>query len=197
MSEVVIVDSGGANVASLQCAFARLGARARVTTDASAITDAERVVLPGVGAAPHAMERLRRWGLVDVLLRLNQPVLGICLGLQLLYGGSEEGETECLGVLPGFVRRMLPSSGRPVPHMGWNQIRSNRRDPLLEGIQDQAYLYFVHTYAAPVRAETVAETEYGERITAVARSANYCGTQFHPERSGQAGAQVLANFLRL
>lgn len=197
MNEVVIVASGGANITSLQCAFARLGAVTKVTADATAITSAERVVLPGVGAAPQAMERLRARGLLDVLRRLNQPVLGICLGMQLLYTESEEGHTECLGVVTGTVRRMLPASGHPVPHMGWNQVRASRQEPLLEGLHDRAYFYFVHAYAAPVQPETMAETDYGEPITAVVRRANYCGTQFHPERSGKAGARVLANFLRL
>lgn len=197
MTEVVIVDSGGANVTSLQCAFARLGARAKVTADAAAIAQAERVVLPGVGAAPPAMQRLHSWGLVELLRHLTQPVLGICLGMQLLYTDSEEGPTPCLGVLPGTVRRLLPASGLPVPHMGWNQVQCNREDPLMEGLTDQAYLYFVHGFAAPVRAETIAETDYGQPIAAVVRRENYCGTQFHPERSGKAGARVLANFLKL
>lgn len=197
MTKVVIVDSGGANITSLQCAFARLGARSRVTSDPSTIANAERVVLPGVGAARHAMERLEAWGLVDVLRRLTQPVLGICLGMQLFFTQSEEGDTQCLGIVQGTVSRLLPASGRPVPHMGWNQVRHRREDPLMEGIRDHSYFYFVHAYAAPIQCETIAETEHGQPISAVVRSLNYRGTQFHPERSGRAGARVLANFLRL
>lgn len=194
---VVIADTGGANVASLRFAFERLGALTQVTADGAMIASAERVVLPGVGAAGHAMERLRAAGLTNVLKTLTQPVLGICLGMQLLYQDSEEGRTKCLGVLPGSVRRIHGAPGRPVPHMGWNQLRPSCEDPLLEGITDQDYAYFVHTYAVPVNDETLAETRYGDRLSAVVRKRNFCGAQFHPERSGKTGARLLENFLRL
>jgi imidazole glycerol-phosphate synthase subunit HisH len=194
---VVIADTGGANVASLRFAFERLGALTQVTADGSMIASAERVVLPGVGAAGHAMERLRAAGLINVLKTLTQPVLGICLGMQLLYQDSEEGRTKCLGVLPGSVRRIHGAPGRPVPHMGWNQLRPSCEDALLEGITDQDYAYFVHTYAVPVNDETLAETRYGDRLSAVVRKRNFCGAQFHPERSGKTGARLLENFLRL
>jgi len=195
--EVVIADTGGANVASLQFAFERLGVLALVTSDGAAIASAERVVLPGVGAAGHAMQRLRAAGLTNVLRTLTQPVLGICLGMQLLYQDSEEGRARCLGVLPGTVRRIHGAPGRPVPHMGWNQLQPRCEDPLLEGITDQDYAYFVHTYAVPVNGETLAETRYGNALSAVIRRNNFCGTQFHPERSGKTGARLLENFLRL
>ena len=194
---VVIADTGGANVASLRFAFERLGALTQVTADGAMIASAERVVLPGVGAAGHAMERLRAAGLINVLKTLTQPVLGICLGMQLLYQDSEEGRTKCLGVLPGSVRRIHGAPGRPVPHMGWNQLRPSCEDALLEGITDQDYAYFVHTYAVPVNDETLAETRYGDRLSAVVRKRNFCGAQFHPERSGKTGARLLENFLRL
>jgi glutamine amidotransferase len=194
---VVIADTGGANVASLRFAFERLGALTQVTADGAIIASAERVVLPGVGAAGHAMERLRAAGLINVLKTLTQPVLGICLGMQLLYQDSEEGRTKCLGVLPGNVRRIHGAPGRPVPHMGWNQLRPSCEDALLEGITDQDYAYFVHTYAVPVNDETLAETRYGDRLSAVVRKRNFCGAQFHPERSGKTGARLLENFLRL
>jgi len=194
---VVIADTGGANVASLRFAFERLGALTQVTADGAIIASAERVVLPGVGAAGHAMERLRAAGLINVLKTLTQPVLGICLGMQLLYQDSEEGRTKCLGVLPGSVRRIHGAPGRPVPHMGWNQLRPSCEDALLEGITDQDYAYFVHTYAVPVNDETLAETRYGDRLSAVVRKRNFCGAQFHPERSGKTGARLLENFLRL
>jgi imidazole glycerol-phosphate synthase subunit HisH len=194
---VVIADTGGANVASLRFAFERLGALTQVTADGAIIASAERVVLPGVGAAGHAMERLRAAGLINVLKTLTQPVLGICLGMQLLYQDSEEGRTKCLGVLPGSVRRIHGAPGRPVPHMGWNQLRPSCEDPLLDGITDQDYAYFVHTYAVRVNDETLAETRYGDRLSAVVRKKNFCGAQFHPERSGKTGARLLENFLRL
>jgi glutamine amidotransferase len=194
--ETVIVDSG-ANLASLRYAFERLGARTEVSSDGSTIASAERVVLPGVGAAGDAMGRLRAAGLTNVLRTLTQPVLGICLGMQLLFRRSEEGATQCLGVLPDTVRRLRALPGKPVPHMGWNQLEGRREDPLLEGIAERAYVYFVHTYAVSVSELTLASTDYGGPLSAVVRRGNFWGTQFHPERSGRTGARLLGNFLRL
>src|SRR6185312_6775415 len=147
--ESVIIDSGGANLASLEFAFERLGARAQVSADPQVIRSAARVVLPGVGSAKDAMRRLHSGALAALLPTLTQPVLGICLGMQLLFGASEEGHAQCLGILPGTVRRLLPAPGRPVPHMGWNQITPQREDPLLEGVARNEYVYFVHSFAVP------------------------------------------------
>lgn len=155
------------------------------------------MILPGVGSALDAMKRLRATGLAAVLPTLKQPVLGICLGMQLLFTSSEEGPTDCLGIIPDRVRRMTPEPGRPVPHMGWNQLIALRPDPLLEDISENDYVYFVHGYAAPVSGITLAATEYGALVSAVVRRENFWGTQFHPERSGATGARLLANFLRL
>jgi len=193
----VIIDSGGANLASLQFAFERLGERAHVSADATEIQAARRVILPGVGSAGDAMARLRKKSLDDLLPSLTQPVLGVCLGMQLLFERSEEGNTECLGIIPGTVRRLQPAAGRPVPHMGWNQLSPVRDDPLLDGISNQDYVYFVHGFAAPVSQMTLASTHYGEALSAVVRQRNFWGTQFHPERSANVGARVLANFLAL
>jgi glutamine amidotransferase len=195
--DTVIIDSGGANLASLQFAFERLGARTHVTTDAGEIASAARVVLPGVGAAPDAMQRLHHSGVAALLPGLKQPVLGICLGMQLLFAHSEEGSTDCLGILPETVRRLRPAPGLPVPHMGWNQLEQVRDDPLLEGIAANEYVYFVHSYAAPVSVITLATAAYGIPVSAVVRKGNFWGAQFHPERSAATGARVLANFLRL
>jgi len=195
--EAVIIDSGGANLASLQFALERLGARAIVSSDAREIAQAPRVVLPGVGSALDAMQRLRRSGLAALLPTLRQPVLGICLGMQLLFEQSAEGSTECLGLLPGTVRRLQAAPGRPVPHMGWNRLTDPRRDPLLEGIPPGEYFYFVHSYAVPASEVTLAGVQYGEAVSAVVRRGNFWGTQFHPERSASAGARLLGNFLRL
>jgi glutamine amidotransferase len=195
--EVVIIDSGGANLASLQFALERLGARTRLTREPREVAEASRVILPGVGSAGAAMQRLRAAGLSEGLSRLTQPVLGICLGMQLLYRDSAEGATTCLGLLPESVRRLESTPGRPVPHMGWNRIQPTRSDPLLEGVDPQDYVYFVHSYAAPISAATLASARYGVELAAVVRRANFYGTQFHPERSARAGARVLANFLRL
>jgi len=195
--DAVIIDSGGANLASLQFAFERLGARTHVSTDAQTIASAPRVVVPGVGAAADAMQRLRTSGVAALLPKLKQPVLGICLGMQLLFSHSEEGSTECLGILPGTVQRLKAVPGLPVPHMGWNQLAPVRADPLLEGISADQYVYFVHSYAASVAATTLATTEYGITVAAVVRKDNFWGAQFHPERSAAPGARLLANFLRL
>ncbi len=195
--DAVIIDSGGANLASLQFAFERLGARTEVSTDAHTIASAPRVILPGVGAAADAMQRLRNSGVAALLPRLTQPVLGICLGMQLLFSHSQEGATDCLGILPGTVQRLRPAPGLPVPHMGWNQLARVRDDPLLEGIGAEDYLYFVHGYAAPVSNTTIATTDYGIAVAAIVRKDNFWGAQFHPERSAAPGARLLANFLRL
>jgi imidazole glycerol-phosphate synthase subunit HisH len=195
--DTVIIDSGGANLASLQFALERLEANAIVSNHPQDIVNAPRVILPGVGSAQDAMTRLRATGLHEVLPTLQQPVLGICLGMQLLYARSEEGPTECLGVIPDTVRRLTAEPGRPVPHMGWNQLTALRGDPLLAEIAENDYVYFVHSYAARVSDITLAATDYGSQVSAVIRCGNFWGTQFHPERSGKTGARVLANFLRL
>jgi glutamine amidotransferase len=195
--DAVIIDSGGANLASLQFAFERLGAKTRVTADAAEIKSAPRVILPGVGSAANAMARLRSNHVAGLLPSLTQPVLGICLGMQLLFARSEEGETECLGILPDSVKRLQPIDGRPVPHMGWNQLAPVREDPLLDGIAANDYVYFVHSFAAPVSDVTLASADYGTTLSAIVRLGNFWGTQFHPERSAHVGARVLANFLKL
>jgi glutamine amidotransferase len=193
----VIIDSGGANLASLQFALERLDAPATVTTNPREVQNATRVILPGVGSAADAMKRLRNAGLAEVLPTLKQPVLGICLGMQLLFKHSEEGEVDCLGIISDTVRKLKPERGRPVPHMGWNNLISLRGDPLLENITDADYVYFVHSFAAPVSDVTLARTDYGAQVSAVVRHKNFWGTQFHPERSAATGARILANFLRL
>jgi glutamine amidotransferase len=195
--ETVIIDSGGANLASLQFAFERLGEQAHVTADPLRIRSAARVILPGVGSAGDAMARLRDKGLTELLPSLTQPVLGICLGMQLLFARSEENNTQCLGIVPATVRRLQPSPGRPVPHMGWNQLSPVREDPLLAGVSHQDYVYFVHSFAAPLSDVTLASTDYGEPLSAIVRHGNFWGTQFHPERSATVGARVLSNFLKL
>jgi len=192
---VAIVDGGGANIASLKFALARLGVAGELTVDPAVIRSASHVILPGVGAARSAMGRLRETGLDALIPGLTQPVLGICLGMQLLFEKSEEENTHCLGILPGTVLRFSPAAGRPVPHMGWNQVRRVRDSPLLADVADDSYFYFVHSYAAETGDMTVGATEYGWAFSAVVESGNFLATQFHPERSGPLGAQVLRNFL--
>ena len=196
MSSVAIIDSGGANITSLRVALGRLGADSLVTSDADTIRRATRVLLPGVGSAHDAMARLRISGLDRVIPTLKQPLLGICLGMQILFDSSEEGPARGLGVIPGTIDRIKSAPGLPVPHMGWNQLVQTKPDPLLDGIGSIDYVYFVHGFAARVGEHTVASVDYGGSLTAVARRGNFCGTQFHPERSGTVGARILSNFLK-
>jgi imidazole glycerol-phosphate synthase subunit HisH len=197
VTDVAIIDNGGANIASLRYALERLGADARLTADPLELRSAPRVILPGVGEAAEAMRRLNSLGLVEVIRGLRQPVLGICLGMQLLFETSEEGDTRCLGILAGRAERFADRDGYPVPHMGWNQLEFATPDPLLRGIARGDYVYFVHGYAVPVGPWTVATTDYGGSFSAVVRQENFVGTQFHPERSAATGARLLANFLEL
>jgi glutamine amidotransferase len=192
---VVIVASGGANIASLQFALERLGAASEVSADADRIRAASHVILPGVGAAADAMARLRAGGLDDLIPSLRQPVLGICLGMQLLHEASAEGETRCLGIIPGTASRFPEAPGRPVPHMGWNTLQTERGCALLSGIGAADYAYFVHSYALPVNEATVASCQYGFSFGACVAWRNFFGTQFHPERSAGVGARLLRNFL--
>jgi glutamine amidotransferase len=196
MSAIAIIDSGGANITSLRVALGRLGAESVVTSDPVAIRRATRVLLPGVGSAHDAMSRLRMSGLDQIIVTLKQPLLGICLGMQILFDRSEEGPANGLAVIPGTVGKLQSGPGRPVPHMGWNQVAVVKPDPLLDGVSALDYVYFVHSFALPLSAHTVATTDYGGAFTAVARRDNFCGTQFHPERSGVVGARILANFLK-
>lgn len=193
---VVLVDSGGANIGSVRYALERLGVQAAMSADAAVIRAADRVILPGVGAAGPAMARLGELALVDVLRSLSQPLLGICLGMQLLFDESEEGNVACLGLVPGRVRRMPESPGVRVPHMGWNRLQPTRPSSLLDGIGDGAQAYFVHSYAAPVTADCLARCGHGEYFAAVVQRGNVAGAQFHPERSAATGARLLENFLR-
>jgi len=192
---VAIIDGGGANIASLQFALARLGVTGQLTVDPNIIESASHVILPGVGAAVDSMTRLTTAGLVELIPNLRQPVLGICLGLQLLFTASEEDDATCLGVFPGKARLFESTPERAVPHMGWNQIQKTRNSDLLTGIPDGSHFYFVHSYAVEVTDDTLAVAEYGKSFTAIAERANFSATQFHPERSGQFGAQLLKNFL--
>jgi imidazole glycerol-phosphate synthase subunit HisH len=196
-SNVVIVASGGANIASLQFALDRLNVPSMVSGDPETIGAASHVILPGVGAAANAMARLRRDGLHDVIPKLRQPVLGICLGMQLLFESSDEGDTRCLGIIPGRATRFTEGQGRPVPHIGWNTLEIGRDSPLLVEMRDDDYAYFVHSYALPVTGATVASAQYGSSFSACVEWGNFFGAQFHPERSATVGARVLRNFLAI
>ena len=195
MGKVAIIDSGGANIASLLFAFDRLGTAATLTTNEDDIRAADRVVLPGVGAARDAMTRLSNAGLIDVVRSLTQPVLGICLGMQLLCDGSEEEDVECLGIIPGTAKKLTVAASNPVPNMGWCDTTITTRHPLLDGVDSGSYFYFLHSYALPIGDNTVATAVHVEGFSAIIAKDNFVAAQFHPERSSGAGAQLLRNFV--
>lgn len=192
---VALVDAGGANIGSVQYALQRLGVEALLTGDAEVIRSADRVILPGVSTAGVVMGRLRELDLVETLRTLQAPLLGVCVGMQLLYERSEEGDVECLGLLPGTVRKLSASTGIRVPHMGWNTLQRRRGGSLVEGIADGDHAYFVHSYAAAVDDDCLCSSEHGQRFAAVVQRGNVAGAQFHPERSGAVGARLLKNFI--
>jgi imidazole glycerol-phosphate synthase subunit HisH len=196
-TRLAIIDSGGANIASLMFAMERLDIPAVLTTDPAQLQAATHVMLPGVGAAADCMARLRKAGLIETIRELRQPLLGICVGMQLLFESSEEGDVSCIGLLPGRVRRFADRPQLPVPHMGWNQLEFSARSPLLEGIAPGDYVYFVHSYCAQVSELTLATAHYGEPFSALVQHGHVYGAQFHPERSAASGARLLQNFLRL
>lgn len=195
---LIIVDTGVANLSSVKFAFDRLGVSAIISDDADVISKATRIILPGVGAAPFAMKAINTKGLTPVLRSLTQPVMGICLGMQLIFESLEEGgtQTQGLGLVPGKISA-LDTKGQPSPHMGWNTLTKTNDDPLLEGITDNDYAYFVHSFAAPVSDITLASSEYGSKFSAIVRHKNVYGCQFHPERSSIVGAKILENFLKV
>lgn len=192
---VVLVDSGGANIGSVRYALQRLGVEAALTSDAAAIRAADKVILPGVGAAAPAMARLRATGLVKVLRSLTQPVLGVCLGMQLLCAHSDEGDVDGLGLIDAQVRGFDARSGLRVPHMGWNRVRAVQAHPLLAGEAGDGWAYFVHGYAVPPGTATLAICDYGAPFSAAIGRGNFMGVQYHPERSAGLGMAVLRNFL--
>lgn len=195
--DVVLVDAGGTNIGSVRYALQRLGVEARLTSDAAAIRAADKVILPGVGAAGPGMARLRELNLVELIRSLEQPVLGVCLGMQLLCEQSAEGNTACLGLIPATVGLIPDAPGLRVPHMGWNQLQPRAEHPLLRGIRADDWAYFVHSYAVPVGDYTLAESSHGVAFSAVVSSRNFHGMQFHPERSAAVGSRLLQNFIEL
>ncbi|MEQ1490330.1 MAG: imidazole glycerol phosphate synthase subunit HisH [Terricaulis sp.] len=193
---VAVIRLGVGNTASLLFALERLGVRADLTDDPARIAEAERVVLPGVGAAAFASRVMRERGLDTVLRAFSRPLLGICLGQQLLFEHSDEGDAEGLALLPGRVTPLPNSREYPSPHMGWSKLKDCASHPLLDGVRD-TYAYFVHSFACPIDERTIARAEHGRAFAAVSARGNVLGCQFHPERSGSMGARVLANFMAL
>lgn len=202
----VIVDTGCANLSSVKFAIERLGFSATITDDIEQIKAADKVIFPGVGSAKHAMANIIEKDLVETLQNLTQPVLGFCLGMQLMTQSSTEGinSTEgtediiidCLGMIPTKVKS-LDAQGNRLPHMGWNTLTTVNEHPVLKGINIDDYFYFVHSYAAPISEYTLASCEYGSKFSAIIGKDNFIGCQFHPERSGALGSKIIKNFLEL
>ena len=194
---ITIVNTGVSNIASVLNAFKRIGAPIQVSDDAETIQKSDHVILPGVGTALASIKNLKEKKLDLCIRELKQPVLGICLGMQIMYEHSDEGDVNCLGVFKGSIKRLSPTPPLPIPHMGWNQVQLKSKSKLLEKIPDGSHFYFVHSFRAPLGQEVVAISDYAEEIPAIIENQNWFGTQFHPERSGANGEQLLRNFLTL
>ena len=192
---IALIDYGAGNTRSVANALDRLGADWTLSADPAVLDQADKLILPGVGAAGSAMQALRDRDLVGWLRACEKPLLGVCLGLQLLYERSEEDDTACLGLLPGTVRR-FPDTGVPIPHMGWNTLRLVGESSLLDDGMNGAHAYFVHSYVAPIGPETRATCTYaGVTFSAVVQQDQVVATQFHPEKSAALGAAILHNFV--
>ncbi|SDB38565.1 glutamine amidotransferase [Flavobacteriaceae bacterium MAR_2010_188] len=190
--EVAIIDYGAGNIKSLQFAFQRLGIDAKLTNNWEEIQTADKVIFPGVGEASSAIKMLKKQDLHELIPKLKQPVLGICLGMQLLCNSSEEGNTVGLGVFNTTVKKF--NNDLKVPHMGWNTIKKLQSN-LFDGVKDSEYMYLVHSFYADKCEETIAITEYGIEYASALKKDNFYGVQFHPEKSSKAGQQILKNFL--
>jgi glutamine amidotransferase len=193
---IAIVKYNAGNIFSVECALRRLGVEATLTDDPTLLRRADKVIFPGVGEAATTMQHLRQHGLDEVIRSLRQPVLGICLGMQLMCRHSDEGNVPCLGIFETDVKRFQPKEGEKVPHMGWNTL-SHLRGPLFQGMTPEEYVYFVHSYYVPVNDGTAAQADYILPFSAALQKDNFFATQFHPEKSGAAGERILRNFLEL
>ena len=193
---IAIIDYKMGNLRSVENALMRLGAEFVVTADAEVIRRADRVLLPGVGNAAEAMDNLRKADLVDVIRSLRRPVLGICVGMQVMCRHSEEGDAKCLGIFDARVKRFVPTAEEKVPHMGWNSI-GNLETKLFKDIRGGEMVYYVHSYYPELCPDTIATTRHGVMFSAALKYENFYGTQFHPEKSGDVGERIIANFLKL
>ena len=195
---IAIIDYDTGNLRSVCNALDRIGAEYVLTDDSEIIRSADHVLLPGVGEASSAMAKLQERGLCDVIRSLTVPVLGICIGMQLMCRHSEEGDVDCLGIFDADVRKFLadPSAGVKVPHMGWNSIAELQSD-LFAGLSDGAFVYFVHSFAADICNDSIAASDNGRRFSAALKRDNFYGVQFHPEKSGDVGERILRNFMIL
>lgn len=195
---IAIIDYDTGNLRSVCNALDRIGAEYVLTDDPKVIAQADRVLLPGVGEASSAMQKLQERGLCDVIKSLKVPVLGICIGMQLMCRHSQEGDVDCLGIFDADVCRFEPdlAAGVKVPHMGWNAV-TDLKTGLFEGLEDGEFVYFVHSYAASVCEDTIAVSDNGRKFSAAMRRGNFYGAQFHPEKSGDVGERILRNFMNL
>ncbi|SMB78179.1 imidazole glycerol phosphate synthase subunit hisH [Pasteurella testudinis DSM 23072] len=191
---IVIIDTGCANLSSVKFAFDRLGYQAKISRDLNQIQQADKLLLPGVGTAAAAIKNLTDRNLIETIRQLTQPVLGICLGMQLMTEFSAEGNLATLNLMSGHTD-LIPDTGLPLPHMGWNQVRYQADHPLFADIEQDSHFYFVHSYAVLPNENTIASCNYGVPFSAALGYKNFYGVQFHPERSGKAGAQLLKNFV--
>ncbi|WNC69893.1 imidazole glycerol phosphate synthase subunit HisH [Thalassotalea nanhaiensis] len=198
-ADAVIIDTGCANISSLKFALQRLGYQILVSKDCADIKGAKKVFLPGVGSAEYAMAGINERNLFDVITELKQPVLGICLGMQLMTKHSIENniDTPCLGLIDTQIAKINADEQVRLPHMGWNTLKNIKASPLFNDISEQDYFYFVHTYCAPESVHALALCDYGQNFSASLQQDNYYGVQFHPERSGKSGAKLLKNFMEL
>ena len=194
--KIAIIDYKAGNIKSVEAALKRFGCDTILTKDPQIITAADKVVFPGVGHAGAALEALHAADLDTLIPALKQPVLGICLGMQMMCQRSEEGDTPCLGIFDTEVVKFRPEHGEKIPHMGWNQI-SQLKSPLFEGIPDGSFMYFVHSYMVPVFEHTAAKCGYAQDFSAAIARDNFYGCQFHPEKSGNIGLKILENFIKL
>lgn len=201
-TKVVIIDTGCANVSSVKFAIERLGYQVTISKEPEVVLAADKLFLPGVGTASEAMNNLKERDLIELVQKVEKPLLGICLGMQLLgklsleQGAKSSEPVSCLGLCDGEVRQM-ETGDLPLPHMGWNTVKAEEGNPLFKGIEEDEYFYFVHSFAMPVGDYTIARCEYGQPFSAAIQSRNYYGVQFHPERSSKAGSRLIQNFLQL
>jgi glutamine amidotransferase len=196
-NSIAIVNAGGSNISSLTFALDRIKASYITTNQIAQIEDSSHVILPGVGAANDAMDKLKKSNLIEVVRNLKQPTLGICLGMQLLLDHSMENNVNCLSIIEGRCKAFSQQDKCPVPHMGWNNVNFNKASPLTEDLDNDDYFYFVHSYYAPITNSSIGVTDYSESFASIIQKDNFYGTQFHPEKSSDQGSKLLRTFINL